>query len=130
MTSAGVSAGWAAVYGPLFLGLAWIAVAVLAWGGDELSEASVPQLVVVTWWALLGVVLSLAAPTWITGRARRKVEDTIRKESRSVTRAPWDGDFLQALESRGLLFDYMVTGDTDPKLTARTLSLMYVATPA
>ena len=126
----GVSAGWAALYGPLFLALAWVAVGVLAWGDEELSAASTSQFVVVTWWALLGVVLSLAAPTWITGRARRKVEDTIRKESRSVTRAPWDGDFRLALESRGLLFDYMVTGDTDPKLTARTLSLKYVASPA
>ena len=121
----GVSAGWAAVYGPLFLALAWIAVAVLAWGGEELSDASVPQVVVVTWWALLGVGLSLAAPTWITARARRKIEHAVWEEWQARQRASWNGPLRPVLESRGLLYDYMTIGGSPPTLTSRTSRLRY-----
>jgi hypothetical protein len=122
----GVSAGWSVVYGAGFFALAWVEVAVLTYGKDALSGASTAQAVVLVWWAALGVVLCVAGPTWITARARRMIERTIRRESRSVTRAPWNGDFLLALESRSLLFDYMATGETTPTLTSHTLGLQHV----
>lgn len=127
----GVSAGWAAIYGPAFLALAWVAVAFLAAGEDELSGASRAQVVVVAWWALLGLVLCLAGPTWITGRARRRTEEAIGRGTWPATRPPWNPDylFLLALESRGMLFDYMTTGDDVPALTRRTVALR-LAEPA
>ncbi len=126
--SAGVSAGWAALYGLLFLALAWVAVGVLAWGDEELSDASTFQVVVVAWWALLGAVLSLVAPTWITARAHRTIGQTVLREWQARQRASWNGPLRPVLESRGLLYDYMTIGGKPPVLTTRTSYLRYPPT--
>jgi patatin-related protein len=122
--SSGVSAGWAAVYGACFLVLAWIALLVLAYGDDELADASTWQGVVVAWWAVLGVILCAAGPTWITWRARRQVERAIIGSGRSVSEGLEDGELLTVLESRGQLFDYLVGGEAEPTLTAHTRALV------
>jgi hypothetical protein len=65
----------------------------------------------VAWWAVLGAVLCLAAPTWITWRERHKVAARVRKDCEQASEELNDTKLLQALESRGRLFDYMLTGD-------------------
>jgi patatin-related protein len=121
----GVSAGWAAVYGPAYLAIAWVAVGVLSLGKDDLSDASTWQLAAVAWWAVLGAVLCLAAPTWITWRERHKVAARVRKDCEQASEELDDTKLLQALESRGRLFDYMVTrnGTGTPVPTADTREL-------
>jgi hypothetical protein len=89
----------------------------------------VPQVVVVVWWAFLGVVLSLAAPTWMTARARRKIEHAVWVEWQTRQRASWNGTLRPVLESRGLLYDYMTIGGTPPILTSRTSYLRYPLRP-
>lgn len=118
----GVSAGWAAVYGACFLALTWAALAVLAYGDDDLADASTWQGMVVGWWAVLALALSLAGPTWITWRARRVVERAVAADGRR-TGPLEDEELLTVLEGRGRLFDYMVTGEAEPAPTARTRGL-------
>ncbi len=121
----GVSAGWASVYGGCYLGLAWGAA---AWMSDRaphgaFAEAPTWQLVAMTWWAVLGVVLSLAGPFWITWRARRALGRIIRREGGKVRSEVSDDDFRDELERRGRLYSCMVSGHRPPRLNYRAVRL-------
>jgi len=104
-------------------------VVVLALDEDRVSQSSAVQVVVVAWWAVLGVVLCVLGPTWITWRARRRVEELITKTGADSFRTPTKAEFRSGLERRGRLFDYMVFGGNPPRLDARTLRLKPVARP-
>ncbi len=108
---AGVAAGWAAVYGFAYLAIA----VVVAWQVVDSDDPWHPETgdwtgpvlpAVLGWCTVLGVVLLLAAPGAITGRARDGLERRLAVDP-GVARvaAP---DYGEVLLRRGLMYRYLV----------------------
>lgn len=110
---AAVSAGWSAVYGAGYLASAWATYLVAdAW----LDERPTWLTVTIVWAAVLGAVLCVVGPTWITWRARRRLRTSLRtmvltrtrKQRAETDEAHLERDFVTGLERRGRLFGYLV----------------------
>lgn len=120
----GVSAGWAAVYGAGYATLAWIAIYLLGRGPNhQLSDADTWQVAAVAWWAVLAALLCVPFPTWVTWRARRRVELAIAADGKGVDRELTVAEFREELERHGRLFDYMVASEWFPIFTERAWRL-------
>ena len=102
---AAVSAGWAAVYGVLYLGVAWGAWALVSWRYDGLSSAPGWLVATLVWCAALGLALCVAGPFLVTWSARRALARVVALQI-GPTRT--EADFLDALERRGRLFGYLI----------------------
>ncbi len=103
---AGVSAGWAAVYGVLYLAVAWGAWFLVAERHDDLADAPGWLGATLVWCAVLGLALCVAGPFLVTWSARRSLDQLVALQIGPV---PTADDLLRALERRGRLFAYLVT---------------------